>query len=248
MFELFSGDRRRAPHRSSVPVLISSVAHVIVVGLLLAIPNLYVSAELSEVPDMMAFVVSAAPPPPPPPPPASTPAKAKVVKPVPTPTRRSAPVEAPREIVEEPQVDTGSEEGVPGGVEGGIPGGVIGGVVGGLPTELPPPPPPPPPAPAPVPRQPVRVGGEAKAPALVELVEPDYPPLAVRAQVQGVVILEAVVDREGRVEDLRVLGSVPLLDRAAIDAVRQWRYSPLLLNGKPERFMLTVTVSFSLST
>jgi protein TonB len=66
--------------------------------------------------------------------------------------------------------------------------------------------------------------------------------------VQGVVILEAVVDREGSVEDVRVLRSIPLLDRAAIDAVRQWRYSPLLLNGRPERFVLTVTVSFSLST
>jgi protein TonB len=92
------------------------------------------------------------------------------------------------------------------------------------------------------------VGGELKAPALVKRVEPEYPLLAVRAQVQGVVILEAVVDREGRVEDVRVLRSIPLLERAAIDAVRQWRYSPLLLNGKPERFVLTVTVSFSLST
>jgi protein TonB len=92
------------------------------------------------------------------------------------------------------------------------------------------------------------VGGEVKAPALVERVEPEYPSLALRAQVHGVVILEAVVDREGRVEDLRVLRSIPLLDRAAIDAVRQWRYSPLLLNGRPEGFVLTVTVSFSLST
>jgi TonB family protein len=92
------------------------------------------------------------------------------------------------------------------------------------------------------------VGGELKAPALIERVEPDYPLLAVRAQVQGVVILEAVVDRQGRVEDVRVLRSIPLLDPAAIAAVRQWRYSPLFLNGKPERFVLTVTVSFSLST
>jgi periplasmic protein TonB len=63
-----------------------------------------------------------------------------------------------------------------------------------------------------------------------------------------VVILEAVVDRKGQVEDVRVLRSIPLLDRAAIEAVRQWRYSPLLLNGRPERFVLTVTVSVNLST
>jgi protein TonB len=84
-------------------------------------------------------------------------------------------------------------------------------------------------------------------PALVRRVNPTYPDLAVRANVEGVVILEAVVDREGHVEDVRVLRSMPLLDRAALDAVRQWQYSPLLLNGKPERFVLTVVVSFRLS-
>jgi protein TonB len=86
------------------------------------------------------------------------------------------------------------------------------------------------------------------APALLERVEPEYPPIAVRAQVKGVVILEAVVGLNGRVEDVRVLRSIPLLDAAAIQAVRKWRYSPLLLNGTPERFVLTVTVSFSLAT
>ena len=246
MFELFSQDRRRAPHRSSIPVLISTAVHVIVLGVVLAIPILYVSEELPEIPDMLTFVVSAAPPPPPPPPPpapSSTPSKPKVTKPVPAVGPRAAPVEAPREIVEERPVDTGGEEGVPGGVEGGIPGGVVGGLI----TDLPPPPPPPPP-PAPVARDPVRVGGELKAPALIDRVEPEYPPLAVRAQVQGVVILEAVVDGQGHVEDVRVLRSIPLLDNAAIAAVRQWRYSPLLLNGQPERFVLTVTVSFRVST
>jgi protein TonB len=250
MFELFSGDRRRAPRRSSIPVLVSTAAHVIAVGALLAIPLAYVSAELPRVPDVVTFVVSAAPPPPPPPPPApaATPSKPKPIKPVPTPGPRAAPVEAPREIVAETHVDVGSEEGVPGGVEGGIPGGVVGGVIGGLITEVPPPPPPAPkPAPAVV-RDPVRVGGELKAPTLIERVEPEYPAIAVRAQVRGVVILEAIVDRDGRVEDVRVLRSIPLLDNAAMEAVRQWRYSPLLLNGTPERFVLTVTVNFGLST
>lgn len=150
---------------------------------------------------MLAFVVSAAPPPPPPPPPpvpvpASASSKSKAIKPVPTVSPRAAPVQAPREIVEETHVDADGEDGVPGDVEGGIPGGLLGGVVGGILTDLPPPPPPPPPSP-PVARDPVRVGGELKTAALIERVEPEYPPLAVRAQVQGVVILEAVVDRQG---------------------------------------------------
>ena len=81
----------------------------------------------------------------------------------------------------------------------------------------------------------------------VTRLPPKYPPIAVDAQVQGVVILEATVGRDGRVEDVEVLRSIPLLDKAAIDAVRQWAYAPLLLNGQAERFVLTVTVSFSLS-
>ena len=92
----------------------------------------------------------------------------------------------------------------------------------------------------------MRVGGELQTPALLKRVGPEYPELAVRAQVEGVVILEAVVDQLGRVEDVRVLRSIPLLDNAAKAAVRQWEYSPLLLNGKPERFIVTVTVSFRL--
>jgi protein TonB len=86
-----------------------------------------------------------------------------------------------------------------------------------------------------------------KPPALITRVEPVYPGVAVSARIQGVVVLEATVGRDGRVEDVRVLRSIPLLDKAATDAVRQWRYAPLLLNGKAERFILTVTLNFSLT-
>jgi protein TonB len=252
MFELFSGGRRRS-QRTTVPVLISTVAHVIVVGVLVAIPFVYVATDLPEVPDMLAFVVSAAPPPPPPPPPppapAATPANQRVIKPVPAVSPRAAPVEAPAQIVEETHVATDTGEGVSGGVLGGVPGGVVGGIVGGIAaSDLSLPTPPPPPAAPPVERTPVRVGGAVEVPALLKRVEPEYPIMAARAKVQGVVILEAVVDRKGQVEDVRVLRSIPLLDGAAIAAVRQWRYSPLLLNGQPQRFVLTVTLSFRLST
>jgi protein TonB len=134
----------------------------------------------------------------------------------------------------------GIEGGVPGGVAGGVLGGVLGGVMGGM-LDAPPPPPPPPPS------APIRTGGELKAPALIKRVPPVYPPLAVSAEIEGTVILEATVGKDGRVEDVRVLRSVGVLDRAAINAVRQWEYAPLLLNGTPERFILTVTVSFNLS-
>jgi protein TonB len=118
---------------------------------------------------------------------------------------------------------------------------VVGGVVGGLPEATPPPPPPP------APRAPVRVGGRIQAPALVKRVEPFYPALAVSAHVEGVVILEALVDEQGRVVEMKVLRSAgALLDDAAMTAVRQWRYSPLVLNGIHTRFLLTVTLSFNL--
>jgi protein TonB len=78
-------------------------------------------------------------------------------------------------------------------------------------------------------------------------VPPVYPDFAVSARIEGVVVLEATVGRDGRVEDVRILRSVPLLDQAARDAVLQWRYAPLLLNGNAERFILTVTLAFNLT-
>jgi periplasmic protein TonB len=250
MFDVISRADPAVPRQEGVPLLISIGVHLVMIGAVAAIPLLYVSAELPQVSDMLAFVAAAPPPPPPPPPPpapraarAATSAK-QIPKAVPS-VVRSVPVEAPAEIARTTgDVESGMDEGIPGGVEGGVPGGIPGGVVGGIVTNVVPPPP----LPAPVARAPVRVGGAVTVPALVTRIEPVYPPLAVRAQVQGVVILEAVVDQHGEVEKVSVLRSIPLLDRAAMEAVRQWRYSPLLLNGQPERFVLTVTVSFSLNT
>ncbi len=104
----------------------------------------------------------------------------------------------------------------------------------------PPPPPPPPPA------APVRVGGNIKQPTKVKNVPPVYPPIAQSARVQGVVIIEAVIGPNGRVQDARVLRSIPLLDQAALDAVKQWEFTPTLLNGVPVPVIMTVTVNFTL--
>ena len=113
----------------------------------------------------------------------------------------------------------------------------MGGIVGGLP-EAPPPPPPP--------AEPVRVGGNISPPTKTRDVAPVYPPVAQSARVQGVVILEAIIGPDGRVTDVKVLRSVPLLDDAAITAVRQWEYTPTLLNGVPVPVIMTVTVNFAL--
>ena len=89
------------------------------------------------------------------------------------------------------------------------------------------------------------MGGNITAPALVKRVEPTYPDLALVAKVTGMVILEASVSADGSVESVRVLRSVKFLDQAAIDAVKQWRYSPLVLNGVPTPFVLSVMLNFS---
>jgi protein TonB len=152
------------------------------------------------------------------------------------PARFVAPVQVPQELPQEEMLSFGVEGGVPGGVEGGVPGGVVGGIVGGLPTEAPPP------------AKVIRVGGQIKAPKVVHRVAPEYPPLAQQARLQGLVILEAHVDTTGRVREVTVLRGQPLFDEAATAAVKQWRYMPLLLNGQPQEFLLTVTLKFNLKT
>ena len=243
MFDLITGKARHIPSKPGVPLLVSLSAQLALVGAVLA-PVLFFVGALPEVPTMMAFVAEAPPPPPPPPPPPAPPAAKTATPPArPVPTTGAAPIEAPAAIQPERSIDPG-DIGVPGGVEGGIPGGVVGGVVGGLVADIPPPPPP---AAAP-PRAPIRVGGQIQAPALAKRVEPAYPDLAVSARIRGVVILEANVDKDGRVVDVKVLRPAnKLLEEAAITAVRQWQYRPLILNGLPEPFVLTVVLTFDLT-
>jgi protein TonB len=98
-----------------------------------------------------------------------------------------------------------------------------------------------------VPNGPVRVGGSVKAPTQISKIQPVYPAEAMAAGVSGVVILEAVIGVDGRVNDAKVLRSIPQLDQAAVDAVRQWVYTPTLLNGVPVPVIMTVTVTFTLT-
>jgi TonB family protein len=96
-----------------------------------------------------------------------------------------------------------------------------------------------------VPPDAIRVGGNIKAPTKIRDVRPVYPDIAKAARVQGVVIIEAIIGPDGSVMDARVLRSIPLLDEAALDAVRQWRFVPTLLNGVPVPVIMTVTVNFT---
>jgi len=130
----------------------------------------------------------------------------------------------------------GVTKGVEGGVEGGVVGGVAGGVAGGLPAQdL-----------AKFEADAVRAVGNIEPPKLVKQVNPVYPQVARKGRVEGMVILEAKIDERGNVMDVRVLRSIPLLDQAAVDAVKQWKYEPLLIDGKARKAVFTVTVRFML--
>lgn len=222
----------------------SLVIHGALLAAVLLLP-IILFEEVLPAPDLVVRGFFAAPPslapaPPPPPPPApaartKTPAAAPV--PAPQPGRFVAPLEVPEQLPVDEGIDMGVEGGVPGGVEGGVPGGVVGGIIGGLPPE----------APA-APRAVVRIGGNIRAPKLIHEVQPVYPPLAVQARVSGVVIMEAHVGTDGRVRSVRVVSGNPILNDAAMEAVKQRQYQPLLLNGVPTEFLLTMTMVFRITT
>jgi protein TonB len=144
-------------------------------------------------------------------------------------------VETPDSIAPEAALDGGLDGGVAGGVEGGVEGGVVGGIIGGLP-EAPP-----------TTVKPLRVGGDIREPRKVKHVAPEYPDLAMKARVTGIVIVEALIGPDGRVGSATVLRGVPLLDEAALNAVRQWVYTPTLLNGIPVPVIMTITLRFNLT-
>lgn len=194
-----------------------------------------------------------APPPPPPPPPAPAAPIAKVA-----PAHRVfenagkliAPTVVPKNIADikeaplPPDVGGGGVAGgVPGGVPGGSMGGIIGGVIGGVNTSVV----------APLapkdnrPKAPVRVGGRVREPRLITRVDPAYPPLARQTHMQGVVIIDAIVDEQGNVVEAKVVSGPPLLIQSALDAVRKWRYQPTYLNDQPVPVQLNVVVTFRLA-
>ncbi len=226
----------------STTLAFSLILHGVLIAAVVIVP-LFMS-DLLPVPDtaLHAFFVApnaiAPPPPPPPPPPAGARAVTRAPaapRPVETPTF-TAPVEVPTEVKpDNTGIDLGVEGGVPGGVEGGVPGGVVGGIIGGLPQEAPPPP------------KMVRIGGQIIAPAVIHRVAPEYPRLAVSARLNAVIQLEAQVDVRGIVQQVTVTHGHALFDEAAIAAVKQWRYKPLLLNGTPTPFVLGVTIGFRLT-
>ncbi len=234
------------PKKTNKPwtVFLSMLFQVAFLGILILIPLIYTEALPKT---MMATMLTAPPPPPPPPPP---PAAAQIVHVKPQAHlmdagKLMAPKVIPKDvkiIKEDAEPDMGAMGavgGVPGGVAGGSMGGVLGGVIGGMGGAPPPP----------KPKQigPLRVGGSVQAARIINRVQPAYPPLARQTRISGTVRLHAIISKNGTIQQLEVLSGHPLLQQAALDAVRQWRYQPTLLNGDPVEVDTTIDVIFTLN-
>jgi protein TonB len=154
------------------------------------------------------------------------------------PSPYAAPVIAPEGVT--PESAIARTEPAPSTV-GAVDGGWASSLRIGTIDRIPPPPPPPPP------QAPIRLHSGMQAPRKIVHVSPVYPRIARSARIEGVVILEAVIDAQGRVDRVGVLRSIPQLDQAAMEAVRQWTFTPTLLNGVPVPIVMTVTVNFELT-
>ena len=210
-------------------ITISILVHVLAVSAAVIAP-LLATDELPAPRTAMEFI-EVVPLPEPPAPPPRTVARAKAEAPRPD----IPPLEVPDGVTPEPVVDPIDDRFT---TDRGV---IAFGDSSWIVTDATPPPPPPPP------RQPVpRVGGDIKPPQKIVDVAPAYPAIARAAHVEGVIILEVVSAADGAVTDVRILRSIPLLDAAATEAVRQWRFSPTLLNGEPVPIVMTVTVAFRL--
>jgi protein TonB len=210
--------------------------------------------------DLITTLHMAPPPPPPPAAPVSAAPKqvrhaapktaavreAPIVQQRPEPVQKEvmAPTTIPQDIARIAEasppsghVSGGVVGGVQGGVLGGIAGGALDGILGGAAAPVSPPPP----------TEPVRVGGNVKEPKLVHMEQPQYPPAAKKSGVQGVVVIEATVTPEGRVDKVKVISGSPLLADAATEAVSHWKYEPTYLNGQAVPVILTAKITFSFS-
>jgi protein TonB len=223
---------------------ISMIVQIGLLGVLVLIPLVFTEALPKT--QLTTFLVAPPPPPPPPPPPAAAPIK--VVKQIQT-DIVNGQLRTPTKIPEKVQMIKEEEApppmmasgGVVGGVPGGVPGGQMGGVIGGIISSTP----------VAVPKvatpQRVRVSQGVTQGLLIRKVQPNYPPLARQARIQGSVILQAEISKDGTIENLHLISGHPMLAPAAIEAVKQWRYKPYILNGEPVEVETQITVNFTLA-
>src|SRR5271165_882279 len=236
-----SGGRLKT--RRGATTAISFVLQILLIGVLVLLPLIFTEALPKQ--QLMTFLVAPPPPPPPPPPPAATP-PVHVVKPqteldngqLRTPVAIPKKIEMIKEDEPPPSAGmAGVVGGVPGGVPGGAMGGVLGSVIGNVPATVPK---------AATPQR-VRVSQGVSQGLLIHKIQPQYPVLARQARVQGTVVLQALIGKDGTIQNLHVVSGHPMLTSSALEAVKQWRYKPYYLNGEPVEVETTINVVFTLS-
>ena len=242
MFESLGKDGQPDTGRYLASLLISIVAHAVILGALVLLPlaffNVLHADEL-----IIAIVEPPSIPVAPPPPVAPTAHRQSAGPKVFKVKINEAPGSIPNGIhpETEPPETTGIEtviQGVPSLHQGEVTGYIIGEILKLKNPGVSGPPPPP------TRRTPIKVSGVIQAGKLIHKVEPVYPPLAIQARVSGTVILEAMIDEEGNVTDLKILEGHPLLRDAAYNAVKQWKYLPTMIGGEPVPVVATVTLIF----
>jgi protein TonB len=219
----------------SWPKIVATIVQVALIGIMVLIPLIFTEALPTA--QLVTFLV-APPPPPPPPPPAAVVKITKIETELDNGQLRT-PTKIPEKIkiVKEEEAPP-SAAGVLGGVQGGVPGGALNGVIGGIigSTNIPK---------VAAPSR-IRVSQGVTEGNLIRKVQPNYPPLAKTARIQGQVILHALISKAGNIENLEVVSGHPMLVQSALDAVRQWKYKPYVLNGEPVAVDTTITVNFNL--
>lgn len=227
-----SSGRIRTNQKWTTPL--SFLVQAVLIGILVLIPLILTEGLPTRM--LMAAIVAPPPPPPPPPPPAPVQHVQRVSEIVNGELRTPSKIPKKVEMIKEDEAPPPST-GVVGGVVGGVPGGSAGGVLGGLISSTAPPPK----VAAP---QKLRISSGVAEGNLINKVEPPYPQMAKIAHVQGDVVLQALISKQGTIENLRAISGHPILLQAAMDAVKQWRYKPYMLNGEPVEVETTITVRF----
>ncbi len=215
---------------------LSFIIEIAVVGFLILLPLLI--TEALPLHQLNSFLVAPPPPPPPPPPPAAQPIKQvqRVSEVVDGSLRTPSKIPKVIKMIKE-EDNPAPATGVVGGVVGGVPGGQMGGVIGSIVSSSAPPP-------KVATPQKLRVSSGVAEGNLVHRVEPQYPQMAKVAHIQGDVMLAATISKSGIIENLHLISGHPILAQAAMDAVKQWKYKPYLLNGEPVEVETTVKVTF----
>ncbi len=232
------------PARRARDFVVSAMVQLLLLAALLLLPLYFTQAIDVHQFNKTLLVV---PPPAPAPPPVPASARSVMSKPraVSVVAKFVIPRVIPHQVARRTEQPDGNDvaaaivpgDAVPGGVPGGQPGGVLGGVLSGAASPAPAPP-------SSAPKGPIRIGHGVKAPRVIFAPDPVFPVLARQARISGAVVIDAVIDTQGNVVEMRTVSGHPILALAAIEALRRWKYEPTILGGEAIPVELLVTLTF----